>query len=247
MKLPGSYFTGSGSCGITVTQSHVTIRGRGAGAGGTLIDCAQRSRHFIILGDNVTLVGLSLVNGSARARACGPATPCTFAADGGCVVLAGRSAFLSGCALTNCFADGRGGALFVAQGPVRLSTVHIFGCQATYGGALWVGAPTALSAETSLSSCAAYRGGGVFVQGSGGSLTATRTAVFECQAKDAGGAIYANLNASIRLQDVLVQANGAGANGGGVCIVEGGTLQVGGDSTVEDNTVRALSGRILSL
>jgi hypothetical protein len=245
---PRSYFTGSGSCGIVVTQSHVTIRGRGPGAGGTLIDCAHRARHFTILGSNVTLAGMGLINGSARdGSACGgEAVPCTFAADGGCVLLAGAGATVADCTLSGCTAEGRGGAVFVArgkaaaaaQGAVALQRVHVSGCRATYGGGVWAGAAVSIGAGTTLRLCSAFHGGGVFVQGPGGSLTATWATVEGCRATSAGGGVHATLNASIRLDGVAVRGNAAGAHGGGVYIVEGGALAVVGDSAVQDNAVK---------
>ena len=243
---PGSYFTGSGSCGITIHQSHVVIRGRGAGAGGTLIDCAHFARHFAVLGNNVTLAGMGLVNGSARVGTCSGAVPCALADDGGCVLLAGSGAALVGCSLSGCAAVGRGGAVFVApggvataaNGGVTLEAVHVSGCQATYGGAVWAGAAVLLGAGTSLRSCTAFNGGGVFVQGPGGSLAATSAVVEGCRATNAGGGVHATLNVSIRLKGAAVRGNAAGANGGGVYIVEGGALAMEGDSAVDANTVR---------
>ncbi len=246
---PGSYFTGSGSCGITVAQSHVTIRGRGTGAGGTLIDCAGRVRHFAVLGHNVTLAGLSLINGSAVAGACGVGAPCAFNSDGGCILLAGSGATLLDCVLSNCSAEGRGGAVFVAlggataaaPGRVALHGVDVFGCRAMYGGAVWTEAAVSLGSGTRLRRCGAFQGGGVFVQGPSGSLVAVGAVVEGCRAKNAGGGVHATLNASVRLEGVAVQSNAAGAQGGGLYIVEGGALVVGGDSVLQDNTVRACS------
>ena len=247
LARPRSYFTGSGSCGITIHRSHVVIRGRGAGAGGTLIDCAHRTRHFTVVGSNVTLAGMRLANGSARVGACSGAGPCALADDGGCLLLAGAGARLADCALSGCAAVGRGGAVFVApggaagagNGGVALEAVHVSGCRATYGGAVWAGAAVSLGAGTSLRSCAAFNGGGVFVQGPGGSLAATWAVIEGCRASNAGGGVHAALNVSIRLAGAAtVRGNAAGANGGGVYIVEGGALAMEGDSAVDANTVR---------
>ena len=226
----------------------MTIRGRGTGAGGTLIDCAHRVRHFAVLGSNVTLEGMRLVNGSAHDGACGGA-PCALAADGGCVLIAGAGAKLVDCDLSGCTAEGRGGAVFVTRGdaaePVpggeaaaTLRAVVASGGRATYGGAVWADMAVVLGAGTTFRLCTAFHGGGVFVQGPRGSLTASRATVEGCRAANAGGGVHAALNASIRLEGVAVQDNVAGAYGGGVYIVEGGTLVVSGDSAVQDNTVR---------
>ncbi len=189
---------------------------------------------------------MRLVNGSAGAGTCGGAVSCTFAADGGCVLLAGAGATLLQLALSGCTAVGRGGALFIAPrdvaaakgGGVTLHAVHVSGCKATYGGAVWAGTAVLLGEGTSLLYCTAYKGGGVFVSGPGGSLAAKGAVVEGCHATAAGGGVHAILNASIRLEGVAVRGNVAGANGGGVYIVDGGTLVMEGDSAVQDNTVR---------
>ena len=96
-----------------------------------------------------------------------------------------------------------------------------------------------LGAGTSLRSCTAFNGGGVFVQGPGGSLAATWAVIEGCRASNAGGGVHAALNVSIRLAGAAtVRGNAAGANGGGVYIVEGGALAMEGDSAVDANTVR---------
>jgi hypothetical protein len=118
-----------------------------------------------------------------------------------------------------------------------MHAVHISGCRATYGGAIWAESALSLGSGTSLRLCTAFQGGGVFVQGPYGSLAATRATVEECRATHAGGGVYATLNASIRLERVAVRGNAAGANGGGVYIVEGGELAMSGDSTVQNNAV----------
>ena len=90
----------------------MTIRGS---ARGTLLDCAERQRHFVITGANVTLQALHLIHGSALPRACvGRAAdggPCSLDPDGGCVLVLGKDARLLGCNLTACRAAGRGGGI----------------------------------------------------------------------------------------------------------------------------------------
>ncbi len=195
----------------------------------------------------MTLAGISLVNGSARAGACGGSEPCALAADGGCVLLAGADSKLSDCVLSSCAAEGRGGAIFVgkrggvgvaAAGVVTLNVVHLFRCLATYCGAIWAGEAVSLGAGTRLQLCTAFQGGGVFVQGPSGSLTAARVVVEGCRATAAGGGVHATLNASVHLEGVAVRSNAAGAHGGGMYIEEGGELVVDGDSVIQNNSVR---------
>ena len=122
-----------------------------------------------------------------------------------------------------------------------MHAVHVSGCHATYGGAIWAEAALSLGAGTILRLCTAFQGGGVFMQGPFGSLDAAWATVEGCRATHAGGGVYASLNVSIRLKRVAVRGNAAGANGGGVYIVEGGELAMSGDSTVQDNTVSSAS------
>jgi hypothetical protein len=118
-----------------------------------------------------------------------------------------------------------------------MHAVHVSGCRATYGGAIWAESAVSLGAGTRLQLCTAFRGGGVFVQGPSGSLAATWATVEGCRATHAGGGVYATLNASVRLERVALRGNAAGANGGGVYIVDGGELAMSGDTSVQDNTV----------
>ncbi len=124
------------------------------------------------------------------------------------------------------------------SGDVTLHAVHVFGCEAISGGAVWAGAAVLLGEQTRLLFCTAHKGGGVFLQGPGGSLAAKWAVVEGCRATDAGGGVYATLNASIRLEGAAVRGNTAGAHGGGVYIAEGGALVMVGNSAVQDNTVR---------
>jgi hypothetical protein len=124
------------------------------------------------------------------------------------------------------------------RGAAACARVRVQRDAATYGGAVWAGAEVSIGAGTTFRLCSAFQGGGVFVQGPGESLAATQATVEGCQATNAGGGVHATLNASIRLDGVAVRGNAAGAYGGGVYIVEGGSLAVLGDSAVQDNQVR---------
>ena len=235
------YYTGSGSCDISISKSHVTIRGAGSGTGGTVIDCANRGRHFAVLGSNVTLAGLRLVNGATPPHDCvAGASVCAQAGDdGGCVFVAhNASAALDRCALAGCTANGRGGAV-AARGPVKLNDVVVTDAHAVdQGGGIWaVGTTVLVTGGSSISNCSAFMGGGLSLQGPNATLAGNQFALEGCIAQNMGGGFYAEQGAIVELEAVGFQSNAAGAQGGGMAVVNGVVLAISGNSLLRNNSV----------
>ena len=60
LELPPGYYTGSRNCGVNIDKDNVTVRSS-MGLGRVIIDCNFRSRHLIIISENVHLDFLYLV------------------------------------------------------------------------------------------------------------------------------------------------------------------------------------------
>ena len=193
-----------------------------------------RGRHFTVLGNNVTFISLSLANGSTAA--CVGGIACEDEGNGGCLLLRGLATTVVRTSFIGCSASVNGGAVYVAAGAV-LEGVSVFESKALYGGAVWTSAAVAVGKGSELRSCRAFRGGGVFVQGPGGAFSARQSRAVGCAAQDAGGVICAVQQASIVLDGVVIQNNTVLAHGGAVYLEDGGTLQVGGSSVLEGNSV----------
>lgn len=239
LELPAGYFTGSSSCGVVVRQSNITIRGA-AWPLETVIDCAGRDRHMVLLGANITLERLRLVGGAAGPRSCATSAAmglnCSLDTNGGCLLVAGGSATVTGCRLEGCTASGDGGGV-AAYGPLKLERVRVDGCSASRGGGVysrWVVAAVNCSIEGNT----AWQGGGIFAEGAAAALMGHGITIAGNTAQSSGGGLHAQDSARVRLGDrSRVRANTAGANGGGVYLYLWAELVLEGDAAVAENRV----------
>jgi predicted outer membrane repeat protein len=239
LDLPPGYYTGSDSCGIVIHKSNVTIRGL-AGPGRTIIDCAAQARHFLILGDNVTIQGVQLQNGAAYSRDCSFMTDlgldCEADSSGGCALVLGKRAELHDTTFTNCSAEKNGGAIS-AVGNLHMDKVGVHSCRAFDGGGVWSSGGLDVRNSTFVLGTA-FRGGAFFLDGSNATLTADGMTLRLNRAQSSGGGIYADGAVSIHLdQDNVIAENSAGANGGGIYIAMNSVLLVRGNSKIVSNRV----------
>jgi predicted outer membrane repeat protein len=239
LELPPGYYTGSDNCGIIIRKSNLTIRGI-AGPAQTVIDCASRARHFLILGDNVTIQGIHLLNGAAYARDCSFMTDlgldCASDSSGGCILVLGERAGMHDTMLSNCSAVNNGGAIS-AVGKVRLDRVDINSCRAANGGGVWSSGDLVVTSSTLVLN-KAFRGGAIFIIGANASLVANEMTLRQNQAQSSGGGIHADGSVSLHLkQGCLIEKNSAGANGGGIYMAMNSNLKVLGNSKFLSNRV----------
>jgi predicted outer membrane repeat protein len=239
LELPAGYFTGSGSCGLVVRQSNVTIRGA-AGPLETVIDCAMRDRHFVLLGANISIERLRLINGEAAPRSCATAAAmglnCSLDINGGCLLFAGGPAAVRDCRLEGCTAAGVGGGV-AAYGPLTMVRLQVEGCSATRGGGLYSRGGI-MAVNSSLNGNSAWQGGAIFVDGAAGVLTGQGLVLAGNTAQNSGGGLHAEGSARIQLgEGSRVQGNTAGANGGGIFLYLWAELVLEGDAAVAENLV----------
>ena len=239
LELPPGYYTGSDNCGIIIRKSNLTIRGI-TGPGQTVIDCASRARHFLILGDNVTIQGIRLLNGAAYARDCSfmmdLGLDCAFDLSGGCIFVLGERAELYDTMLNNCSAANNGGAIS-AVGKLRLDKVDIRSCRAASGGGVWSSGELYVM-NSMLVLNTAFQGGAIFMTGANASLVANKMTLSQNQAQSSGGGIHADGSVSLHLnQGNLIEKNSAGANGGGIYMAMNSILKVLGNSKFLSNRV----------
>jgi predicted outer membrane repeat protein len=239
LELPAGHFTGSGSCGVVVRQSNVTIRGA-AGPLETVIDCAGRDRHMVLLGANISLERLRLVGGAATPRSCATSAAmglsCSLDTNGGCLLVAGGPAAVRDCRLEGCAASGNGGGV-AAYGPLTLERVQVEGCSSVRGGGVYSRAEVK-AVNSSLERNSAWQGGGIFVEGAVGVLAGQGVALVGNTAQNSGGGLHAEESARIRLGGrSTVRGNTAGANGGGINLYLWAELVLEGDVAVAENLV----------
>jgi predicted outer membrane repeat protein len=238
LELPAGHFTGSGSCGVVVRQSNVTIRGS-AGPLETVIDCAGRDRHMVLLGANISLERLRLVGGAA-ARSCATSAAmglsCSLDTNGGCLLVAGGPAAVRDCRLEGCAAPGNGGGV-AAYGPLTLERVQVEGCSSVRGGGVYSRGEVK-AVNSSLERNSAWQGGGIFVEGALGVLAGQGVALVGNTAQNSGGGLHAEESARIRLGGrSTVRGNTAGANGGGINLYLWAELVLEGEAEVAENLV----------
>jgi hypothetical protein len=239
LELPAGYFTGNGSCGVVVRQSNVTIRGA-AWPLETVIDCAGRDRHMVLLGSNISLERLRFVGGAAAPRACDVAAAmgldCARITGGGCLLVAGGPASVSDCRIESCTASGDGGGV-AAYGPLTLQRVQVDGCTARRGGGVYSHGEVSV-VNSSLEGNAAWQGGGIFVLGAAAALVGHGVTLAGNTAQNSGGGLQAEDCARVRLGErSQVRGNTAGANGGGIYLYLWAELVLEADAAVAENHV----------
>ena len=258
---PGNYT--STDCGIDVVVDNVLIQ---ASSRKVEIDCSGFDRHFIIHGSNVTIEGLSLVNGASQTGRMQDPFDYQDTSDGGCLLIYGNHTIVRDTSFVNCQSSENGGAISVAKmnAVVRLEAVSIQGSMATHGGGVWSCGLLALENCTLAFNNATLHGGAVFVQGPNSRLTARKTVISYNSAYGGyGGGICMMLrNVSVThcpdqvtvvpdgsgaiLSDCLVRGNWAANYGGAIFSQDGFTLLLEGKElgTRVDENAAARGGAI---
>ena len=203
LNLKAGYYTGSMSCGIIIAVNHIKIASL-SGVDDVVIDCAYEDRHFIIDGDNVTLVGLRLVRGFSSGSAYCSSTKSTqsICSDGGSSLInSSSSVIINHCRITACSALQRGGAISISTETtqVLLNSVVIQFCSASSGGGIWTNGSVSLINTLIESNSAILDGGGIFAAKGAAIVLMDQTSVVKNNAGRNGSALYlANslLNAS---------------------------------------------------
>jgi hypothetical protein len=193
ITLQDGTYSGRGICNTTIRTSNITFQAADASSS-VRIDCGSSSKHFIILGQNVTFSGIFFINGFSREA-------------GGCLSVTGTGLVLRNCRLERCVTTSTGGgimSLTVGRDIILENTRFLF-CSAVSGGAVYVNTGSRLFARNlTIENCSAtLHGGGIFLNAS--SMTMEGASMFRGNAaNNRGGAVYAISAVSVTLGDVVL-------------------------------------------
>ena len=204
-------------------QRPITIRGQGPS--NTVVDCDHATPvvESVINGTRVRLSGISFVN----ARRSG---------SGGSVVRAvGDSEVeMENCRVTNCSADGDGGAVSVSRGNLVVRRSHFEGNSAAdRGGALAIVDGTCTLTDSTFRHCFAAHGGGSYVART---KLVLEGCLFLFNHADGfrGGGLFAELGSMINVSSTIFEGN-IGFHGGGISVKDGCLLGLTAGVRLEAN------------
>ena len=268
LDLASGTFTGRGNCNLSIETSNITLSGS---SGRTIIDCNHSSRHFDIIGSNITLKNLELVNG--------------FVDDnGGCIHMISATAIrLTNLQFSRCIAADFGGGIYMQSimvNPAVFENVSFSDCSADQGGALYLTSSSMIATTCSFqrnvaqdwagavlltSSNATFAGdltifdeNAVFGAGVGGAVCILEGSsfialgdmrFFSNTAAYIGGAVFqASSNATFANDMTVFDSNSALGYGlgGAVCILDGSSFKTSGNMRVLRNTAGYVGGGIFA-
>jgi predicted outer membrane repeat protein len=228
LTIQEGIYTGSKSCNAVISASNVTIRAELVGR--VIIDCNSRSRHFSIVGQDVRIQGLSLINGFAEA-------------SGGCIHVNESGAILEDCILERCFTNGNGGGVVLesAGSELLLHRTTFQMCSASNGGGVFVttSARVRLLQTGLIQNCTSSSfGGGLYLSArANATINAGNFLFLSNTANSRGGAVYVGQGAHFSLSGNITFSNNGIAHystsaAGGALFATASTISVAVDSAV---------------
>jgi hypothetical protein len=193
VTLQDGTYSGRRICNTTIRTSNITFQAVNESSS-VRIDCGSSSRHFIVLGQNVTFSGISFINGFSRDA-------------GGCLSVNGTGLVLRNCRVERCITTSTGGGIMslTVGGDILLENTRFLSCSAVSGGAVYVNTGSRLFARSlTVENCSAtLHGGGIFLNAS--SMTTEGASTLRNNtANTRGGAVYAISAVGITLSGVVL-------------------------------------------
>ena len=142
-------------------------------------------------------------------------------------------------------ADENGGGVSVTNGgKLTLKNTTITGCQASYGGAVYVnGSSSSVTMQSGslTANTALYIGGAVSMEGDSASFTMTGGKITGNTGRQGGGGVYVNSGTFTLGTGASIESNTAeGNDGGGVCVEPNGTLNINGGSIKSNKATKTI-------
>lgn len=200
-----SHFSSSG--GLTITNA--------TGANNLLISGNNASRIFLVSSTNLTLDGVTIINGNGTGT-----TSTAFNGFGGGIIQLGGTLTLTNSRVTRNSSAVRGGGIYAQSGATVTLTNSIVDSNTSSGSA-----------------------GGISVEessaGVSSTLMLTNSTVSNNTAQSSGGGILSNNNNTITLINSTVSGNASGSGGGGIFLNFGGTLNLTGVTVANNRSTSA--------
>lgn len=212
ITLSGGTYTGSGSCGWSISaakEDHrpITIRGAEYGAP-TVVDCDNAGPvvEGVVIGTHLRLEGIRFTNAMRSG-------------SGGGVLRAelGSRIVIKGCRVTNSVGDGDGGAIFIRNSTLLVEHSHFVENSAEKNGGTLaiVDGGRGILTDSTLTLCTAENGGAVFVARASELAISNTLLSFNTAKGNKGGAVLISDNCMLNVSTSVI-ANNTALRGGGI-------------------------------
>lgn len=222
----------TGSCGAIISKSLSLRSLRGSAA--TVFDCGSRSRHLSFRGPNtnVTISGITFVNGSEN-----------DGTGGGCLLVDGGAELtVENCVFSECSSNAAGGAMLVDHSALKMNGALLTNTKAaSSGGALAIHFSSSWVDNCTFSGSSAGSGGGA-ISLLQSSLNASAALLSKSTASTDGGAVHATQLSSAIFSASVFSDNTAGGRGGALHVEESSAEMSHISSCSFDRNVAGISG-----